>query len=214
MGRPSVKSKLTTAGEKACSTCKVVKPFSEFYVDRVHSTGFSCNCKECARKVCKTWRQNNSKRFKELNKEWREANREYNKERLKAWNRAHPWKTSEYQATKYAKDKNKVLERNKRWRENNQEKVRPSKSLYAARKRNASGSYQPEDIKALFVSQNSKCVFCKTELKNGYHVDHIQPLSKGGSNYKENIQLLCKTCNLSKRNKTQEQFAKYKGITL
>ena len=34
--------------------------------------------------------------------------------------------------------------------------------------------------------------------KGKYHVDHRMPLSLGGSNYPDNLQLLCPTCNLSK----------------
>lgn len=33
------------------------------------------------------------------------------------------------------------------------------------------------------------------------HIDHVMPLRLGGSNYIENIQLLCRPCNLSKGSK-------------
>ena len=47
---------------------------------------------------------------------------------------------------------------------------------------------------------NSKCE--KTGPRNQFHIDHINPVSKDGSNKIENLQVLCVRCNLNKSNKT------------
>lgn len=44
-----------------------------------------------------------------------------------------------------------------------------------------------------------QCVMCGAT--SGLHYDHILPLSKGGGNQAENIQLFCKDCNLKKGNR-------------
>ncbi len=54
-------------------------------------------------------------------------------------------------------------------------------------------------LKELKHKYNFSCVHCGT--KNNLTIDHIKPVSKGGRNNIENLQLLCKSCNSKKRNK-------------
>jgi len=68
-----------------------------------------------------------------------------------------------------------------------------------ARKRNNGGKHTRRDIENLIVSQNGCCAMCLIPFgEDGFHVDHVIPLSAGGSNDRENIQLLHPTCNLKK----------------
>jgi 5-methylcytosine-specific restriction endonuclease McrA len=43
-------------------------------------------------------------------------------------------------------------------------------------------------------------------LGRSYHVDHKQPVSRGGSNWPENLAVTCPTCNLRKSDKTEAEF--------
>jgi hypothetical protein len=55
----------------------------------------------------------------------------------------------------------------------------------------------PDDVKLVVWSRDGGvCVKCGASQL--LHFDHIIPLAKGGSDTAENIQLLCRTCNLSK----------------
>lgn len=38
--------------------------------------------------------------------------------------------------------------------------------------------------------------------KNGFHIDHIKPLAKGGNNEDSNLTVSCRECNLSKHTQT------------
>lgn len=46
---------------------------------------------------------------------------------------------------------------------------------------------------------NCECRNCKA--KEDLAIDHIIPISKGGTNNDNNLQVLCKSCNSSKRDK-------------
>lgn len=77
---------------------------------------------------------------------------------------------------------------------------------FRAKKMGAAGDHTVYDVARLLESQKHLCVYCKTNVKYGYHVDHITPLARGGSNGPENIQILCPRCNVRKRDKTHDEF--------
>ncbi len=69
-----------------------------------------------------------------------------------------------------------------------------------ARVDGAEGSYTQEYIEHLMVHQHGICAapFCAESIEDSYHVDHIVAVNKGGTNWPNNLQLLCPSCNCSK----------------
>jgi 5-methylcytosine-specific restriction endonuclease McrA len=47
-----------------------------------------------------------------------------------------------------------------------------------------------------YVNENSICLFCSS--KSELQIDHIVPISKGGANSIDNVQILCRPCNRKK----------------
>lgn len=61
------------------------------------------------------------------------------------------------------------------------------------------GQYTTSDLSDIYNSQNGQCVYCNIRLKwLHYHIDHIVPIKRGGTNHKDNIQILCARCNVKK----------------
>jgi 5-methylcytosine-specific restriction endonuclease McrA len=76
------------------------------------------------------------------------------------------------------------------------------------------GSHDATDIERLWDKQKGRCTYCSVMLADGYHVDHRMPISLGGSNGPENLQLTCQPCNLKKHNKHPDEFEKQLRIPL
>ena len=99
--------------------------------------------------------------------------------------------------TRYqAKNKDKVKRVLKSWRNRNPDKVKNQKYM----RRTAEGFFTKEDIHTLLEKQRGCCNGCDKEFtaEFKYEIDHIFPISKGGSNWPTNLQLLCRSCNARK----------------
>lgn len=144
---------------------------------------------------------------------------------------ANPEKYKNYDRKTYAKHREKRLAVNRRYRDNNRDKIREMKRRYSkehpeseivrsqnrrARHAAAAGRHTQKDILELLERQASKCGTCKKRFckKNGklqYHVDHVMPLARGGSNDPSNLQLLCPPCNRKKQALHPDEWAKRNG---
>lgn len=116
---------------------------------------------------------------------------------------------------KYWKDHpEKTREIRRRYYENNRETLRARCLNRVAKRRDASGKHSAEDIADILRLQNNRCAYCRIKLRGKYHVDHIVPLSAGGSNDRSNLQALCVPCNLSKGAKPPLLYAREIGFLL
>lgn len=62
-------------------------------------------------------------------------------------------------------------------------------------------------LTALLEAQGNDCFYCEQPMTSYRAVEHLTPVSKGGSNAIYNVVYSCKSCNSKKRDKTLEDWA-------
>ena len=82
------------------------------------------------------------------------------------------------------------------------------------RTREQAGRLSGNIVEKLLSLQKWKCACCRKSLRDGYHLDHIVPLSKGGLNIDQNVQLLTPECNMRKSVKDPITYMQEKGFLL
>ena len=61
-------------------------------------------------------------------------------------------------------------------------------------------AFDKRDTRAAYERQKGVCPYCGKHFElSEMHADHIKPWSKGGRTVPDNCQMLCRDCNLKKR---------------
>lgn len=149
----------------------------------------------------KEYKKQNPEIYKNSYKNWYEKNRPIALEAMKNYAKENKDKIKSYYNNWKKENLELVRENARKYARNNPDKVRANTAKRRARIFNSEGQYSKEDINRIKTEQNHLCNICSIDVSVKYHVDHIYPISKGGKNVAENIQILCPTCNLKKGNK-------------
>jgi 5-methylcytosine-specific restriction endonuclease McrA len=190
----------------------------------------NARCVVCAKQERSEYHATNKSKISSSHRVWRESNKDkissrmaerYREKggeiRLKA--KMHYEKNSETikaRAAKYrVENREKVSSTIKRHYQANKGKYREYGRSRKARVRGAQGSFKQSDLERIFAKQKGRCAYCRSNLQSGVkHLDHIIPITLGGSNMPSNLQYLCMPCNLKKGSKDPLSFARQLGRLL
>jgi 5-methylcytosine-specific restriction endonuclease McrA len=146
----------------------------------------------------KAYRKANRERLENAAKAWARANKERRNAAQRARVAANQEAVREWMAQWYLQNKERVSEAGKAWRKANPDKIRAKTARRRAWLTKSQTNFTAADVLRLYEEQSGLCRYCFVQLGHDYHVDHVIPLSRGGSNGPENICLSCPSCNLKK----------------
>lgn len=201
---------------RQCTYCREWFPFSYYYPDKTSSLGIRCRCKSCENKVTVAIRQKKTgivgRRYpkvarKVFNKKTKKTEMQRKCSDCKTWkpfnifhtNSKDKWGISSIckecmnsrRTTNY--HKYKETGHDSYWRL----RVRRVNDLCKGRWKTA-GQLDFEEVRDKFTGE---CYYCGDSIEaKDAHIDHVEPLSKGGDNVLSNIEFSCKTCNMLKYN--------------
>lgn len=176
---------------KICPKCGEWKLLIDYHKNRNRPDGLTYYCKSCACSASRLWNDKNT---------------DYRIIRDREYRRLHPRPKS---TRKKLSSEDQRLHRTiyaRKWRKQNREAYRAINRRVSRRhwhrKRAAVGTYTEAEWQALCAQHHYCCVCCGQRLP--LTVDHIVPLSKGGTNFIDNIQPLCRSCNSRKHARTAD----------
>jgi len=210
---------------KICSRCKKELPVEHFGI--TNKGYYRSLCKPCSviysmeyaeknpekKSIAnKLYYQRHKEQHAEYGKLWRENNLEYKRYVDRQYTIEHAEENRKRARDYYWNNRDKILECRKKYCIDNKEAIKKRKSKYSkehrierrarehtrrTQKKINGGTYTKKQWIDLCNKYNNTCLMCgKTNIK--LTVDHIIPISKGGSNYIDNIQPLCLSCNSKK----------------
>lgn len=205
--------------ERECTKCKksYSRTLEHFPPHKKTKDGMGSWCRNCNNQAKRDRYQKNPDRYRqytaeyrqqnyeatiERTKNWRARNPEYHTLKAKEWNENHPGASVEYARQYRIRFPNYAAQ----WAKANREKVNARTRRYRTRKLNAPGSHTGDDVLKQLASQKNKCWWCSKDLGDEWHVDHVIPLSRSGSNSPENLVIACPPCNHSKSNKLPQEW--------
>lgn len=158
---------------KVCKKCNETKPLEGFYISKSNKDGRQGICKGCRNAITAEWVKAHPEGRRAITAKYRKVHPDRCTAAAARYYKAHPETWRAYVAKRKA------------------QKLACQGPHYTA-----------DDVAALLVNQHGLCAYCGMPLTSKYDVDHVVPLSQGGSNDKDNIALACPPCNGSKGSKS------------
>lgn len=205
----------TTASTKACSRCGEIKPRSEFQRRAASVDGLQPRCKSCAAEYKQAHYLANRERILQAERAYRARLPRNPKAKLTEEQRAESRRAKNLRfkarhAARIAAEKRlyrqahpeKSAAQWQAWATANRERASASGRRWRAAK--AAATSEPYTRAEVWAKSDGVCGICASPIPSvgeGWHIDHILPLSLGGDDTLANLQAAHARCNLSKGNR-------------
>lgn len=206
---PKTNKPVAAAGHKICGCCGQEKPATlEFFaVHKNGANGVRSICRLCRAAQAAEWYAANRDKSAEYGKRYRLVNRERRKQHAAIYYQENKDRRNEYSRKWAAEHPERILEIGRSSAKRHPEKRKHKLQRRRALKRNADGTHTRADVQAQYDRQHGECYYCHKRVGDTYHADHVVPLSRGGSDWPDNIVIACPTCNQRKREKLPHEWA-------
>jgi hypothetical protein len=151
--------------------------------------------------------QKNKEIIKEQRKNYYAKKSDLIKKRVSKYRKNNPDKVRNINRKWFKQNIDKSIESNRKWRKNNPTTCYIMSNNVRMLKYHAQGKFTLEDYELLWEIQKGLCNICFIKMtinkrcKTERTIDHKIALKDGGTNWPDNIQLLCRSCNCKKGSK-------------
>jgi len=156
--------------------------------------------KEYKRLCSQKWRENNRERHREYQRGYRISHLEECTARNSLWNKENPELVAGYKQKYTETHPGANNESSANWRRNHPEHKRILTRQRRVRIREVGGTITTSEWESVLEKYGPSCLCCE-EIKP-LTMDHVIPISEGGTHTVDNVQPLCLSCNSSKGTKT------------
>jgi 5-methylcytosine-specific restriction endonuclease McrA len=191
--------------KKRCSKCNELKPIACFSKNKSKKEGINSQCKNCQRQYNGEYYIIHKENLKEYQKKYNKKHKLKITQRTKTYRENNKEYFEEYNKSYYLDNKEKIINRVKEYRKTENGKLSKAKDRHRRRAMQSKliNDLTVQEKNIIIFLQNYKCIGCKKyfdEVKPT--IDHIMPLIDGGGLTKNNVQMLCLSCNSGKKNNT------------
>ena len=190
--------------KKICSNCKQNIFIKDFYKNISKKDGRQSECKYCMSKYI----IENKHRRSEYNKKYQVEHSQQIAKYQQKYRVNHMQEKVEYDKIYYDKHRQQRLEYQKEYIKTAEGKATNARRHHNRRTNmsNSLNTLTVEEFNCILFLQNYQCIGPNHEGSRYFdevepQKDHIVPVNKGGNFTKENIQVLCKSCNSKKGTK-------------
>lgn len=131
-------------------------------------------------------------------------NRDREAARARAWRKANPEKQRALNVSWSIKNKAYISLCKKEYARKNPDIIHANRRLRKARMREARGIVTAAEWLAILRQYDGRCAYCL--VSGAMTMDHVNPLSRGGTHTTDNVVPACLTCNTSKQARPMKEF--------